>query len=161
MVAHSVVLSNGQAYVEVLNMMNNSIQVRNGATIGTLVECQLIPYSINKFRTNAISAANVETLTYSLEDVNVKTAELTESKKSNLKTLINQFGHVFATDNSLPGRTSLVEHHIDLEHNTRPFKLSARRIPIHLQAEADNEIQKMLDNGIVEPRTSSFLRPQF
>ena len=76
LVAHSIVPSNNQAYVEVLNMKNNSIQVRNGATIGTLVECELIPYSINKFRTNAISVANVEPLTYSLEDVGVKTAEL-------------------------------------------------------------------------------------
>ena len=58
LVAHSVVPSNCPAYVEVLNMTNNSIQVRNGATIGTLVEYELIPYSINKFQTNAISAAN-------------------------------------------------------------------------------------------------------
>ena len=46
--AHSVVSSNGQAYVEVLNMKSNSIQMRNGTTIGTLLECELIPYSINK-----------------------------------------------------------------------------------------------------------------
>ena len=159
LVAHSVVPSNGQAYVVVLNMTNNSIQVCTGATIGTLVECELIPYSINKFRTNAISAANVEPLTYSLEDVCVKTAELTDSEKSNLKMLLNRFGHVFASDDSLPGRTSLVKHHIDLEHGTRPFKLSDRRIPIHLQAEADKENQKMLDNAIVEPSNSEFSSP--
>ena len=76
LVAHSVVSSNDQAYVEVLNMTSNSIQVRNGVTIGTLVECKLISYSINNIRTNTISAANVKPLTYSLKNVGVKTVEL-------------------------------------------------------------------------------------
>ena len=89
--AHSLVPFNGQAYVEVHKMKNNSIQVRNEATIGILVKCKLIPYSINKFRTNPISTANVKTLTYSLEGDGVKTAELIESEKSNLKTLFNRF----------------------------------------------------------------------
>ena len=75
--------------------------------------------------------------------------------------LLNRFGHVFAADDLLSGRTSLVEHHIALEHGTRPFKLSARRIPIHLQAETDKEIQKMLDNAIVEPSNSEFSSPRF
>ena len=78
---------------------------------------------------------------------------------SNLKMLLNRFGHVFAADDSLPSRTSLVERHIDLEHGTRPFKLSARRIPIHLQAEAVKKIQKMLDNAIVEPSNCEFSSP--
>ena len=66
---------------------------------------------------------------------------------------------MFAAEDSIPGRTTLVDHHIDLKEGTRPFKLPARRIPIHLQADADKEIQKMLDNGIVEPSNSEFSSP--
>ena len=80
LVAHSVVPSNGQTFVEVVNVTNQPISVRNGTMIGKLVECELVPYSINKLRTNAISASNSEFVTYRLEDVGVDTSDLTESQ---------------------------------------------------------------------------------
>ena len=66
---------------------------------------------------------------------------------------------MFAGDDSVPGRTNLVEHHIDLKENARPFKLLTRRFPMHLQNEANKEVQKMLDNGIVEQSNSEFSSP--
>ena len=92
-------------------------------------------------------------------DVGVDVAKLSQSEQNQLSLLINRYRHVFAGDDSIPGRTSLVQHHIDLKEGSRPFKLPARRIPMHLQQEADKEVQKMLDHGIVEPSNSEFSSP--
>ena len=102
---------------------SSEIQKRNGTTFGALVECELNPYSINKFRTNEFSGLKCELFTYYLEDVSVNTTDVSESQNSELKTLLNKYGHVFATDDSIPGRTLLVEHYIDLNVGTCSFKL--------------------------------------
>ena len=65
---------------------------------------------------------------------------------------------MFANDNNSPGRTDLVEHHIDFVEGSRLFKQPYKRFPIYLQ-ESDNEVQKMLDARIVESSISEFSSP--
>ena len=48
LVAHSTAPSNDQTYAEVINISNASVAVKRGTTIGTLEECERIPYSVNK-----------------------------------------------------------------------------------------------------------------
>ena len=160
LVAHSTAPSNDRTYAEVVNISNASVAVKRGSTIGTLEECERIPYSINKQSGEfVVNRAWQSSTDIELSDVGVDTAKLDESEQVQLKTLLNRYRHVFSGDDSIPGRTSLVEHHIDLKDGTRPFKLPARRIPMHLQEEADKEVQKMIDHGIVEPSNSEFSSP--
>ena len=73
--------------------------------------------------------------------------------------MLDKYQHLFAKDGDAPGRTDLVEHHIDLVKESKPFKQPSRRLPIHLQEEADKEVRKMLDAGIVEVSTSKYSSP--
>ena len=142
-----------------LNTTNGPIQVQKGTTIGALEECKRIPYSVNKSSVCSLTSNNTNYSEINLIDVGVQTDKLNESELNQLKILLNRYRQVFANDDSVPGRTSLVEHHIDLKEGVRPFKLPARRFPMHLQNEADKEVQKMLDNGIVEQSNSEFSSP--
>ena len=56
------------------------------------------------------------------------------------------------------GQTDLVEHKIETENHT-PIKIPPRRIPIYKQDEVDEELDKMLNQGTVEPRDSPWSAP--
>lgn len=89
----------------------------------------------------------------------VDTTKLDQSEQGELRLLLNRYRHVFANDDSIPGRTTHLEHYIDLKEGARLFQLPARRIPMHLNKEEYKNVQKMLDHGIVEPSISKFSSP--
>ena len=76
-----------------------------------------------------------------------------------MQSLLDEFSDVFAVDGQKPGRTSETEHRIDLIPVTKPFKLPARRVPMHMQSEVDKEIDSMLQQDIIEPSQSDFSSP--
>ena len=57
------------------------------------------------------------------------------------------------------GKTSLLEHRIDLVDNARPFKIPAYRIPHSRKALVSKEIKAMLESGIIEESTSPYSSP--
>ena len=56
------------------------------------------------------------------------------------------------------GRTSLVEHRIETGRTIR-IKQRPRRLPMHKLFEADREIQRMLDIGVIEKSESPWCSP--
>ena len=81
--------------------------------------------------------------------------------RQQFQNLLNDYDDIFAVDGQRPGRTSLIEHRIDLHPDTKPFKLPARRVPMHLQGEMDQENDSMLEQQIIEPSDSNFSSPPF
>ncbi len=55
-------------------------------------------------------------------------------------------------------RTGLVKHTINTG-NQRPIRLQPRRLPITKQEIEKEEVQKMLDRGVIEPCQSSWASP--
>ena len=97
--------------------------------------------------------------TLELNELGTDVSFLSKFESTKLQSLVNNYQHLFENETDNFGRSNLVEHHIDLVEGSRPFKHSSRRLPIYLQDEADKEVQKMLDAGIVEPSTSKFSSP--
>ena len=56
------------------------------------------------------------------------------------------------------GRTRLVKHTIDTR-DQRPIQLPPRRLPFTKQEIEKEEVQKMLDRGVIEPCQSSWASP--
>ena len=56
------------------------------------------------------------------------------------------------------GHTDLVEHEIDTE-NCKPIKIPPRRIPMFKRDQVDEELDKMLAQGTVEPSDSPWSAP--
>ena len=76
---------------------------------------------------------------------------LNESNK--VKQLLIKHQDVFSTGSTDLGRTDIIRHKIDT-NDAKPVRLPPRRIPIHLQAEVDAEINKMIESKVIRPSKS-------
>jgi len=63
---------------------------------------------------------------------------------------------VFALSDHDLGETDLMEHQIDLEPGSKPFRTSPRRLPYALRAELETELMQLLESGSIEPSTSPY-----
>lgn len=94
----------------------------------------------------------VGTETY--QDVEVS-PELSRESKQEIGELVREFSDVF-TD--IPGTTHLVEHDIQLS-TTEPLRIKGYPIPFHSQPVVKEEVEKMLELGVIEPSNAPFASP--
>ena len=69
------------------------------------------------------------------------------------KSIIADFGHIFALNDMDMGKTSVVKHEIKLTDYT-PFKERYRRIPPHQFEEVKKHLQEMLEIGAIHKSNS-------
>ena len=74
----------------------------------------------------------------------------TEAQAQQLAQFFHDYQGVFATSSEDLGRTNIVQHRIDAGDHP-PIKQHPRRIPIHKREFVRQEIQKMLQKGVIEP----------
>ena len=75
------------------------------------------------------------------------------SQQLKLKALLMEFQDSFSKDSSDMGLTNLVEHTINTG-DSLPIKKNPRRIPLAKMKEAQDEIRKILDKGVIETSDS-------
>ena len=88
------------------------------------------------------------------EDV-VISDDLTESQRQQVKELLREFSDIFS---GKPNLTSVATHKIDTG-DSPPIRSSPYRIPQKLEEEVNNEIERMLEMGIIRPSTSPWAAP--
>lgn len=78
--------------------------------------------------------------------------------REKLSALLKKYRHIFATRVSEMGRTAFVEHVIDTGDapavHSRPYRVSPRERQI-----INEQIEEMLDNGVIEQSTSNWSSP--
>ncbi len=84
--------------------------------------------------------------------------DLTLQQRKKLAAAIYEYRDVFSSGPTDMGRTGLVKHTIDRGHQ-RSIRLLPRRLPITKQEIEKEEVQKMLDRGVIEPCQSSWASP--
>ena len=80
---------------------------------------------------------------------------LDDNQKQCFLQLLLKHQEVFAKSKHDLGRTDLVQHDIDTGDH-QPIKQAPRRIPLNKRAVAEQEVQLMLENGIIEPSISAW-----
>ena len=80
---------------------------------------------------------------------------LTTKELNNLNDLLETFEDVLSIK---PGKTDIIEHHI-VTNTTKPIKLPPYRVPQAYQIMIRQEIQEMLNQGIIEPSVSEWASP--
>ena len=83
---------------------------------------------------------------------------LTSQQEAEVRHLLLRNREVFATKGKPLGRTDLVKHEI-VTGDQAPIKQAVRRPPFHLRQEANDEVQKMLREGVIEPSCSPWASP--
>ena len=84
--------------------------------------------------------------------------KLTESELDVLTSLLSEYSDMFATPGGPLGRTDLIRHKIDTG-DAMPVRLPPRRLPPAQREIANQEIDKMLEQGVVEPSDSPWAAP--
>ena len=83
---------------------------------------------------------------------------LTSDQKESVIKLLNQVEHLFSKGKTDIGKTDLVTHKIDTG-DSQPIKQAPRRLPFSKRQESEQEIQNMLNRGIIEPSSSPWSSP--
>ncbi|KAL5497626.1 hypothetical protein EMCRGX_G014134 [Ephydatia muelleri] len=81
--------------------------------------------------------------------------QLTEQQRKDLDSLMSEFAQVLA---NTPGRTQFAEHCIETG-SARPVRLPAYRIPHAYRETVRQEIEEMLEEGIIEHSNSEWSSP--
>ena len=81
--------------------------------------------------------------------------QLTEQQRTDLDSLMREFAQVLA---DTPGRTQFAEHCIETG-SARPMRLPAYRIPHAYRETVRQEIEEMLEEGIIEHSNSEWSSP--
>jgi deoxyuridine 5'-triphosphate nucleotidohydrolase len=91
------------------------------------------------------------------QSTNIEETDLTEKQQQQLDELLAEYHDLF--DNEIPGKTDIIQHEINLE-DTKPIALKPyyRRSPLEKEFIQD-EIDKMLRQGIIKPSDSPWTAP--
>ena len=81
--------------------------------------------------------------------------ELPEDQRRVLKDLVQRYPDVF-TD--MPGETDVIQHQIRLSDDT-PIRCKPYPLPYAMREELRNEVDTMLEMGVVRPSTSPYASP--
>ena len=81
--------------------------------------------------------------------------ELPEVQRRVLKDLVRRYPYVF-TD--MPGETDVIQHQIRLSDDT-PIRCKPYPLPYAMREELRNEVDTMLEMGVVRPSTSPYMSP--
>ena len=82
----------------------------------------------------------------------------TEQRQQSVRKLLKEYKHLFALNLKELGKTSLVQHEIQLSDKT-PFKERYRRIPSHQYEKVRKHLQEMLDIEAICRSTSRWASP--
>ena len=93
--------------------------------------------------------------TQDLSDINVYSDLQLERREELQGTLESGFVKMF---NDVPGQTEVLDHDLIIEHD-RPLRQRPYAIPKMKRPQVKDEIDKMLEMGIIEPSTSPYASP--
>lgn len=79
--------------------------------------------------------------------------DLSENERLKTRNFLFQYAYIFSAGGNDIGRCDILKHQIPTGDN-KPVKLPPRQIPIHLRDAVDNELDRLLDMGIIKPSAS-------
>lgn len=93
-----------------------------------------------------------------LGKLNFPTNHLNNEEKRELVKVLKQFRDVFFNEEQKLTFTHEVKHHIETSDD-KPIHQRTYKYPYHLRKEVSDQIQKMLDSGIIRESSSSWTSP--
>lgn len=137
---------------------NATILVHNASTDSCELNiCDSVNFEINNFEIEA--PPNLNHGDEKELDEGIRSENLNEEEKGALLNLLNKYKDVFHMDDSAPlSSTNAVQHKIRTK-NDLPVYTKSYRYPYFLKEEVQNQISKMLDQGIIRHSNSPWSSP--
>ena len=144
----------GLTQTEVINFTDSAVYIQKGQILGSfelLTPVNMCTVGGNEHQ-NRAPRPDIRDL-FDLTDT-----DLTDHQKDLVYGLLESNSDIVGTSEFDLGLTSTIEHKIELE-DSGPVKQPYRRFPAPLRAEIREEIQKLLDIGVIEPSKSAWSSP--
>ncbi len=149
---------NDGVWIQVLNPSPAPITVREKEKVGTFQPVEdpdvVFVTEVSDRPKEADGARKVEVINTLMADVD----NLSSSELHQLNTLLNDYVDVISLYEGDLGRTDLVQHSIDTQ-GAAPVKQPPRRLPFHRRGEVKQLLDKMLEQGIIEPAQGPWSSP--
>ena len=142
--------------MSVVNLSDQTVKINQNSVLGKLEDVEGIYSGQSRLNTGlSISNELPKHLHILLENASPK---LSVNEKRKLSELLIQYQDIFMPPDGTLGHTDIVEHDIETGDH-KPIKIPPRRIPIFKRNQVDEELEKMLAQGIVEPSDSPWSAP--
>jgi hypothetical protein len=157
-------ISSGKIIVNIMNPTEEDVHLYAGTTIGI---CQPINEIVDTLKEEElVMNVTVTEKTDSLTSVPEHLADLVqratrgmiEEQSEEVIKLLTEFQDIFVKHDFDLGKTDKVKHVINTG-DAAPIRQRPRRVPIHLQAEAKEQVDKLLKHGLIEHSTSPWASP--
>ena len=150
----------GRVMVRCLNPANQPLQVKAGTTIGVYTSVDEGDISPAELPEKCLARQGAG-LPHHLVDLYTQAKENCESQSQErqLSALLIQYQDVFSQGAEDMGRTKLVEHSIPVIEGTRPIRQPPHRLGPEKEAEAEKQVQDLLERGLIEPASGAWGSP--
>ena len=141
----------------VLDFTTTPISVRNNTMS---VDCQPDLTQVHKMKVATVPSTfqstdeTVDDCAVPIFDSTSAAYDLSKCSDSNLLVLLQTHKQLF---NTSPSRTTITEHFIPTTGN--PIKVPPRRVSVNYHSEVQQQINTMLQQGIIEPSSSPWMAP--
>lgn len=141
---------NGTIPVKILNVTECDLVLPNiTPTIHKLSD-----YSLCSFERNTKNAVRVKNVFKQL-----KLNHLNEEERTAIENVCAKYADIFYLSGDSLQTTDVYSHTISLKPHTSPIFTKPYRLPYSQKAEINNQINKMLNEGIIEPSKSDWSSP--
>ena len=158
-----VCFESGTVPVRIANPYDQKLELNKHTIVATfepLEPEELLSVNTAKTVSNSDSTYSETDIPEHLQDLYSNSSEhLSEHEKSQLKQLLIKYQNSFSKSSHDLGRTSIIEHTINLVPDTRPIKQPPYRLPLAKRQEAEHEIKAMAEMDLIEPSTSPWSAP--
>ena len=152
LIARSLINNEGESQVSVLNMTDKSIKQKAGEVVGHVCSVVENPCTPKDSGDCGTLPDHLKPLVDHLSD------ELTAEQKQQFSQLLNEFQDIFVGPDGKLGQTDLAYHRIETG-DAKPIKIPPRKCPIAQPEIIETELDKMLQEKVIEPSDSPWSAP--
>ena len=149
--ALSSVSADGSVIMEVMNTGAQPIILYTGTKLARFVSDHHIMVVGNGKQTVTSDPATT------IDEVDLSASGLTNEQANQLKELLWEFKPLFVSKGDALGHTSTVKHGI--KTSASPIRQPQRRLPVALKGVVQQEVAKMLTQGVIRPSNSPWASP--
>ena len=149
----------------VVVLENYPVELEGGRVLGEIQEVELCEVADSELGkegklVSAVTSEDFskERLQLLKEGIRVDDSNLTPEQIPQIEDLVLEYADVYAMESSELGVTDTVTHSINTG-DSPPIKQPARHIPFALHGTVEEVVQKMLEQGVVEPSHSPWSSP--
>ena len=156
------VVQDGKVPMSIINVHDEPIHLKKGTAIGRLIPVvavtELKAEKLQILQEGSTKYLTEESIPEQIRCILGEVSELMFEQKSSAYDFILDYPQGFITPGGRKGRTDWTEHGMDMQGNPL-LKQMAHRLSWAKQDIADRELEKMLEDDVIEPSTSPWSSP--